>query len=95
MKKIAAVTLTIILVSILLFGVAEMPQFGNPDNPTNNEVYESYIKDTPRDTGALNSVTSIVLEYRAYDTLGESLVLFLGVLTVIILLDQSSKDKVN
>lgn len=87
MKGLASVGIALLLVGILLLGVNEMPAFGDLNNPSNNYVYEKYVEDTPTDTGALNAVTSIVLEYRAFDTLGESIVLFMGVITVIILLN--------
>lgn len=88
MKRFASVAIAVLLVGILLVGVYEMPSFGNPDNPSNNYVYKKYLEDTPKDTGALNAVTSIILDYRAFDTLGEAIVLFLGVMTVSILLNK-------
>ena len=54
--------------------------------PTNNEVTQKYIEDGLEDTGATNLVAGIILDYRAFDTLGESSVLFTAVMSVLILL---------
>ena len=43
------------------------------------------------ETGAVNLVTSIYLGYRAFDTLGEPIVLMLAVTGVILLISKSSR----
>ena len=42
----------------------------------------------PEETGAINVVTSIYLGYRAYDTLGEAIVLFTSTIGIGLLLDR-------
>ncbi len=85
MRKISAIFITVMLILILLIGVNDLPEFGNENNPSNNILSESYLANTTKETGALNIVTGIILDYRALDTLMEATVLFSGV-TVIILL---------
>jgi multisubunit Na+/H+ antiporter MnhB subunit len=58
-----------------------LPSFGNPLML----VSQRYLENSAADTGAANVVAAIILDYRAYDTLGEATVLFtavVGVLTV-------------
>lgn len=74
------------LALVLLTGVSYLPPFGNADNPVNNEVSERYIESGLQETGAVNIVTGMILDYRAFDTLGESHVLFIATCTVLILL---------
>ena len=93
MKKILSVILTIIFIGILLIAISEGPEFGNIDNPVNNYVSDRYIDKGVKDTGAINIVTGIILDYRAFDTFGESTVLFAAVISVMIVLNQS-KEKV-
>ena len=70
----------------VLIAVAELPPYGMPDNPVHNQVSERYISDALDDTGVLNMVTAIVLDYRAYDTMFETIVLFTATLAVVITL---------
>ncbi len=64
---------------VLVASVAEMPVFGEPANPTNNMVPQKYVEDAVEDTGALNVIASIIIDYRAFDTLGEATVLFVAI----------------
>lgn len=84
--KVFSVLFCILLVSMLLIGVGDLPPFGEADNPVNNEVAQRYIEKGLQETGAVNIVTGMILDYRAFDTLGESHVLFIATCTVLILL---------
>jgi len=63
-----------------------MPAFGDPNNPTANEVYTRYIEQGVADTGATNIVAAMILDYRAFDTLGEAFVLLTAVIAVVMLI---------
>lgn len=83
---IMAILLCAVVITTLLVTVSYLPEYGSPDNPNNNEVVEKYNKDGMYDTGATNNVASMILDYRAFDTLGESHVLFVAAVCVMILL---------
>lgn len=88
-----AVFAAITLISVLLYCISFLPRFGDiNDNPTINEIIIKYIEDGINDTGATNFVTGMILDYRAFDTLGESFVLFTACNCVLILL-QGYKDE--
>lgn len=84
--RISSVIFCLLLIGILLLTVAYLPQFGNPGNPANNEVPKRYLEKGVEETGAINLVTGMILDYRAFDTLGESHVLFISVCSVLLLL---------
>lgn len=90
--RVFAVCFCIFLVTMLLVGVSDLPTFGDADNPANNEVAERYIEKGLEETGAVNIVTGMILDYRAFDTLGESHVLFIATCTVLILLRLDKKE---
>lgn len=82
----------IFLVVMLLAAVSDLPPYGDAGNPVNNEVSERYIEKGLQETGAVNIVTGMILDYRAFDTLGESHVLFIATCTVLILLRADKKE---
>ena len=83
----------VVIIALLLMTVAKLPKLGNPENPINNEVSERYIEKGMEETGAVNIVAGMILDYRAFDTLGESHVLFIASCCVLILLRIDSKGK--
>lgn len=91
--KITAVVFCVLLIGILLVTVSWLPETGNPNNPANNEVAGRYITNGLQETGAVNIVTGMILDYRAFDTFGESNVLFIATCTVLILLRLDKKEK--
>ena len=91
--KIFAVIFCLAFAGILLYMVAYLPNFGGADNPINNEVAQRYIEQGIQESGAVNIVTGMILFYRAFDTFGESTVLFSAASAVLILLRIDTKDK--
>ncbi|MGM9613268.1 MAG: hydrogen gas-evolving membrane-bound hydrogenase subunit E [Butyricicoccus sp.] len=85
--KIASFILCIALIGVLLLTVANLPPFGAADNPAHNEVMERYLEKGVEETGAVNAVTGMILNYRAFDTFGETCVLFIAACCVMILLE--------
>ena len=83
----------IVYVTILILTTTHLDAFGEV-NVTWNYVARYYIDNALADTKSLNSVTGMILDYRAFDTLGESFVLFSAVTCVFVLL-QGLKDDDN
>ena len=80
------------MIFILLITVSFLPQYGDPNNPTNNEVSERYIEKGLEETGAVNIVAGMILDYRAFDTFGESAVLFVAAASVMLLMRKDKKQ---
>ncbi len=81
-----AVALCAVIIAVLLFTVASLPTFGSSENPTINDVYYRYVEKGMEETGGVNTVAGVILDYRAFDTLGESHVLYAAVTAVLVLL---------
>lgn len=83
----------LVLISVLLVTVSNLPTFGSAHNPASNEVVQRYIEEGLAETGAVNIVAGMILDYRAFDTLGESHVLFIAATCVMILLRKDRQGK--
>ncbi len=68
----------LVLFGGLLFIAADLP-FGRP---AVTDMDDYFIQNGQQQTGANNIVTSIVFDFRGFDTLGEATVLFTAVLGV-------------
>lgn len=84
--KICSVIFIIMMIGVMLFVVSYLPPVGKADNPVNNEVAARYITDGLQETGAVNIVSGMILTYRAFDTFGETNVLFIATVCVMIML---------
>lgn len=91
--RVIAIFFCVFLLIMLIWNVSYLPPIGEADKAVNNEVPERYIESGLKETGAVNFVTGMILDYRAFDTLGESNVLFCATITVLILLQIADKKK--
>lgn len=70
---------------------AELTPFGSPLM----RVGEYYLASGLGDTGAANMVAAVILDYRAYDTLGEAIVIFTSILGAFVILRTRGKKKIT
>lgn len=92
-KNILILTIVILAAFGVLLSVAELPPYGSADNPIHNQVSERYINNALEETGSINMVTAIVFDYRGYDTMFETIVLFTATLAVVITLKPFKKEE--
>lgn len=90
--RVLCVAVTVIFIAVMLRVVIDLPMFGDPGSPTNNEVAARYLEQGIEETGAINFVAGMILDYRAFDTFGESNVLFMAVIGVLMLLQKDKKN---
>jgi len=69
----------------------EIPMFGYPIM----RVANIYLENAPAKTGAANIVSSVILDYRAFDTLGEATILFTAVIGVLTIVRQVGRKEEN
>ena len=89
--RVLSVCVTLALSGIFLAAALALPAFGDPSAPAVNEVSRRYLEQGAEETGAVNAVTGLILDYRAFDTLGESAVLFAAAASVILLLNRPDR----
>ncbi len=88
-KKIKYIILFALLASFIYVG------FNIEENRDLGDDSQIVLNETISKTSALNSVTAVVFDFRGYDTLGESIVLFTAICGVSAVLRSSKKDEVN
>lgn len=79
--------------AVLIYGTLDMPPFGDPQNPAHQHVAPRYIEESPKEIGLPNMVTSVLASYRAFDTLGETAVVFAAAIGVFSLLGLPRRDR--
>lgn len=78
---VASLVFAIVLV-FFLFGIFMIHPFGKPGQVAMDDHIIAY---TQNETGANNGVTSVVFDYRGFDTLGEGTILFAAVAGVLMI----------
>jgi multicomponent Na+:H+ antiporter subunit B len=76
----------------LFYAEGDMPAYGDISSPASTHVSPDYIKDALEDTHAPDMVTAVLADYRGYDTLGETTVIFTAGLVCYMLLVAGKKD---
>ena len=92
--KRCAICISVLMLLALVVSIVALPTFADPGNPTNNEVVYRYVGSAEHETGAENVIAGMILNYRGFDTFGESCVLFLAVCCVMLLL-WATNDKIR
>ncbi len=70
----------------IIYGTLDMPAFGSADSPAQTGVAAEYVERTPHEIGIPNIVTAVLGSYRGFDTLGETAVVFMAGLGVLLLI---------
>ena len=76
----------IITTALLVYATVDMPGFGDPSSPASTHVSPVYIQEAYEKTATPNIVTAVLADYRSYDTLGETTVIFTAGIACMMLL---------
>ena len=85
-------TLALLTGLLLLYGAAEMPDWGDPNSPASRHVSPRYIENSYGETEVPNMVTAVLADYRGYDTFGETTVVFTAGICVLLILRGTKKE---
>jgi multicomponent Na+:H+ antiporter subunit B len=81
----------VLLAAALIYGTLDMPKWGDPHSPAASHVSPYYLEHSIEHTATPNVVTSVLADYRGYDTLGETTVIFTAGMACILLLKRRDK----
>ncbi len=87
-------TVIVVVFIVMFLGLAvkclkDLPEFGYPIM----KVGRIYLEEGLSKTGAANLVSSVILDFRAYDTLGEATILFTAVMGVLAVIRRIGRKK--
>ena len=77
---------------VLLAAESDFPRFADVLSPASQHVSPYYIKNTLHDTNVPNIVTSVLADYRGFDTMFETAVIFTAGLAVIAVLRNAGRS---
>jgi len=90
--KIALATLLcIMLLACLSWASLDLPQFGTEDSPLQTHLTKYYVENTRNDIAIPSIVAAILASYRGYDTLGETIVILIAGLAVLVIISRRKK----
>jgi len=82
---------------LLVFAAKDFPEWGDPQSPASiSPVSSHFIAETGVDTEVPNMVTAVLADYRGFDTMFETVVVFIAGMAVLAILKNSvKKDSVR
>ena len=89
--KIISIITGVIVGAALVYGTLDMPKWGDPLSPASTHVSPYYLRHSLEHTATPNVVTSVLADYRGYDTLGETTVVFTAGMACLLLLRRRLK----
>lgn len=89
--KFFAFIVVLITGALLIYATVDMPDWGDPNSPANTHVSPRYLEESVEKTATPNVVTAVLADYRGYDTLGETTVIFTAGVVCILLLRRARR----
>ena len=79
---------------LLLFAAKDFPEWGDPASPASTSPVSShFIQNTGVDTEVPNMVTAVLADYRGFDTMFETVVVFIAGMAVLAILKGSGRRR--
>lgn len=74
--KIIGLIISILTGALLIYATVDFPPWADPNSPASKHVSPHYIEKTIEETSVPNIVTAVLADYRGYDTMFETTVIF-------------------
>jgi len=84
--KVMGMIIVLVFGGSLMYCTLDFPDWGDPGSPASSHVSPYYIEHSLDDTSVPNVVTAILADYRGYDTMFETIVVFTAVIACFLLL---------
>jgi multicomponent Na+:H+ antiporter subunit B len=90
--KVVGLIVVILSGSVLLYATRDFPEWGNPASPASTHVSPHYLEKAMEETSVPNVVTAVLADYRGFDTMFETTVIFAAGLACFMLLRVFRKE---
>lgn len=74
--KILGLIIAVLTGTLLIYTTSDFPSWGDPSSPASTHLSPHYIEKTLEETSVPNIVTAVLADYRGYDTMFETTVIF-------------------
>ncbi len=91
--KTIAFLITLLVGFMLIRASLDLPDWGDPASPASVHLSDYYITHSMSDTSVPNIVTSVLADYRSYDTMFETVVIFCAGITVLTILRHTHRKR--
>ena len=72
--------------AVFIYATADLPDRADPSAPANVHLSPEFVQLTEEEIGIPNLVSAVLADFRGYDTLGETVVIFTAGLAVLLVL---------
>jgi multicomponent Na+:H+ antiporter subunit B len=94
LNKWFPVVVLCLFVGLLFYAEKDLPAFGDINAPQHVRVSPEYIQRAYEETHTPEFVTAVLADYRGYDTLGETTVIFTaGIICILLLMGNGKNDR--
>jgi multicomponent Na+:H+ antiporter subunit B len=94
MRRTITIILLIVCITVPFIAFDVLPVIGDPQSAPNTHVSDYYIEHAIDECNSPNMVTAVIVDYRAFDTMFETTVMFLAGLSVVIILANRPKSRI-
>lgn len=84
--KIIGLIVAVLTGALLIYGTVDFPGWADPASPASTHLSPHFIEKTMEETSVPNIVTAVLADYRSYDTMFETTVIFSGGVVCFLLL---------
>lgn len=74
--KLPGLIIVVLTGSLLLYATKDFPSWGDPASPASSHVSPRYLQKALEETSVPNVVTAVLADYRGFDTMFETIVIF-------------------
>lgn len=85
-KAIGPIMVCVLAGAAMFYAISDMPAFGDANSPANTGPGMEYMTASVKQVEVPNVVTAVLASYRGYDTMAETVVIFMAGLGVLLLL---------